>query len=84
MLVDDAGRRQPVRWAMVPEAPFAPLGEGPHTDDALSVEFQTHGLPMTLFFDDRGNHVHSHIGELSEVELFNYVIDLKAGNLNPI
>ena len=40
VLVDDAGRRQPVRWAMVPEAPFAPLGDGPHTDDALSVEFQ--------------------------------------------
>jgi len=53
-------------------------------DQALSLEFQTHGLPMTLFFDDRGNHVHSHIGELSEVELFNYVIDLKAGNLNPL
>lgn len=53
-------------------------------DQALSVEFQTHGLPMTLFFDDLGNHVHSHIGELSEVELFNYVIDLKAGNLNPL
>jgi thiol-disulfide isomerase/thioredoxin len=53
-------------------------------DQALSVEFQTHGLPMTLFFDDRGNHVHSHIGELTEVELFNYVIDLKAGNLNPL
>lgn len=53
-------------------------------DQELSVEFQTHGLPMTLFFDDSGNHVHSHIGELTEVELFNYVIDLKAGNLNPL
>src|SRR5690606_32350343 len=40
MLVDDQGKRQPVRWAMVPEAPFVPLGEGPHTDDALSMEFQ--------------------------------------------
>ncbi|PJJ99178.1 catalase [Lysobacteraceae bacterium NML91-0213] len=40
VLVDDQGQRRPVRWAMVPEAPFAPLGEGPHTDDALSMEFQ--------------------------------------------
>ncbi|QCU72467.1 catalase family peroxidase [Luteimonas yindakuii] len=40
VLVDADGQRQPVRWAMVPEAPFAPLGDGPHTDDALSQEFQ--------------------------------------------
>ncbi|GEM_PF-63925 len=40
VLVDAQGRRQPVRWAMVPQAPFTPLGEGPHTDDALTREFQ--------------------------------------------
>lgn len=40
VLVDADGQRQPVRWAVVPEAPFAALGEGPHTDDALSREFQ--------------------------------------------
>ncbi len=40
VLVDADGQRQPVRWAMVPEAAFAPLGDGPHTDDALSREFQ--------------------------------------------
>ncbi len=53
-------------------------------DQALSLEFQAPGLPMTLFFDERGNHVHSHIGEMNEDELASYVTDLKAGNLNPL
>ncbi len=40
VLVDAQGQRQPVRWAMVPQAEFAPLGEGPHSDDALSRDLQ--------------------------------------------
>jgi catalase len=39
VLVGADGQRQPVRWAMVPEQAFAPLGEGPHAADALSREF---------------------------------------------
>lgn len=38
-LVAADGRRQPVRWALEPEQAFAPLGEGPHAEDALSQEF---------------------------------------------
>ncbi|MBJ6978367.1 catalase family peroxidase [Luteimonas sp. MC1782] len=40
VLVDAQGQRQPVRWTMVPEASFVPLGDGAHSDDALSREFQ--------------------------------------------
>jgi len=39
VLVGADGQRQPVRWAMVAEQAFAPLGEGPHAADALSQEF---------------------------------------------
>lgn len=53
-------------------------------DVALGVEFETLGLPMTLFFDADGNHLHSHIGEVTEVEMFNYLTDLKRGELNPL
>lgn len=47
----------------------------------LSNEFEAVGLPVTLFFDAKGNHVLSHIGEVSEVELLNYLTDLKRGRL---
>lgn len=40
VLVDAAGRRQPVRWALVPQQPFAPLADTDHAADALSVEFE--------------------------------------------
>lgn len=53
-------------------------------NQALAVEFETLGLPMTLFFDAQGNHVHSHVGEVTTVEMFNYVNDLKRGQLNPL
>lgn len=53
-------------------------------NQALNVEFQTPGLPMTLFFDEHGNHVHSHIGEMTEDQLASYVTDLKAGNLTTL
>jgi catalase len=39
VLVAPDGRRQPVRWALVPEQPFAPMGEGPHADNVLTTEF---------------------------------------------
>ncbi len=48
---------------------------------ALSNEFEAVGLPVTLFFDAKGNHVLSHIGEVTEVELLNYLTDLKRGRL---
>ncbi|HNR00151.1 MAG TPA: host attachment protein, partial [Trueperaceae bacterium] len=48
---------------------------------ALSNEFEAVGLPVTLFFDARGNHVLSHIGEVTEVEFLNYLTDLKRGRL---
>ncbi len=38
VLVDAEGRRQPVRFSLLPEAEARPLGEGPHADDALSAE----------------------------------------------
>lgn len=50
-------------------------------DVQLGVEFDTLGLPMTLFFDDRGNHVHSHAGELTEAELRGYLAGIRAGTL---
>jgi catalase len=39
VLVSADGARQPVRWAMVPEADAQPLGEGPHAPDHLQQEF---------------------------------------------
>ncbi|GAB2491391.1 catalase family peroxidase [Arenimonas alkanexedens] len=39
VLVDADGKRQPVRWAMVPEADAQPLTEGPHEADHLQQEF---------------------------------------------
>ncbi len=48
---------------------------------ALSNEFEAIGLPVTLFFDAKGTHVLSHIGEVTEVELLNYLTDLKRGRL---
>ena len=38
LLEDAEGRRQPVRFSLVPEAEARPLGEGPHAEDALSAE----------------------------------------------
>lgn len=81
----DQGEQRAVVESYLAERPDMALeGVVLDRDQALSVEFQAPGLPITLFFDDAGNHVHSHIGELTEVELFNYLIDLKAGNLNPL
>lgn len=39
VLVSADGDRQPVRWAMVPEADPQPLAEGPHDPDHLQQEF---------------------------------------------
>lgn len=50
---------------------------------ALAVEFETLGLPVTLFFDSSGAHVHTHSGEVLEPELRDYLRDLKAGRLKP-
>lgn len=81
----DQGEQRPVVERYLSEHPEMALsGVVLDRDQALTLEFQTHGLPVTLFFDRDGNHVHSHIGELTEVQLFNYVIDLKAGTLNPL
>lgn len=40
MLVDADGRRQAVRWALVPEQPFSPLANTDHAADALTAEFK--------------------------------------------
>lgn len=48
---------------------------------ALSNAFEAMGLPVTLFFDARGNHVLTHVGEVTEVEMLNYLTDLKRGAL---
>ena len=40
VLVAADGRRQPVRWSLLPEQVAVPLGEGPHAPDALSQEFR--------------------------------------------
>jgi thiol-disulfide isomerase/thioredoxin len=50
-------------------------------DVELGVEFETLGLPMTLFFDQHGNHVHSHAGELTESDLLGYLAYIRAGRL---
>src|SRR5690606_13881957 len=42
----------------------------------LANEFNTVGLPTTLFFDSDGNHVFTHSGELSSVLLANYLSDM--------
>lgn len=84
VFADQGEQRATVQTYLAEHPEMALRGVVLDPDQKLSVEFQTHGLPMTLFFDGDGNHVHSHIGELTEVELFNYVIDLKAGNLNPL
>lgn len=47
----------------------------------LSDRFGAAGLPVTLFFDARGNHVLTHRGEVTEVDLLNYLTDLKRGTL---
>ena len=47
----------------------------------LSNAFGAVGLPVTLFFDASGNHVLSHMGEVSEVDMLNYLTDLKRGKL---
>ncbi|MFA5569493.1 MAG: TlpA disulfide reductase family protein [Trueperaceae bacterium] len=52
-------------------------------DDAgeLSNRFGAVGLPVTLFFDANGRHVLTHLGEVTEVEMINYLSDLKRGRL---
>lgn len=47
----------------------------------LSNSFEAMGLPVTLFFDASGNHVLTHVGEVSEIEMLNYLTDLKRGTL---
>ncbi len=47
----------------------------------LSNRFAAVGLPVTLFFDAKGNHVLSHLGEVTDVEMINYLSDLKRGKL---
>ncbi len=39
----------------------------------LSLEFETLGLPVTLFFDAGGALVHSHAGEVTEEEMEEYL-----------
>ena len=39
------------------------------------------GLPVTLFFDAAGGHVLTHVGEVTEVDMLNYLTDLKRGKL---
>lgn len=81
----DQGEQRPVVQQYLDEHPEMALsGVVLDRDHALTVEFQTHGLPVTLFFDREGNHVHSHIGELEEEQLSFYVTGLKAGTLNPL
>lgn len=47
----------------------------------LSEEFEAMGLPVTLFFDAAGGHVLTHVGEVTEVDMLNYLTDLKRGKL---
>lgn len=84
-LFADQGEQRAVVQEYLDERPEMSLqGVLLDRDQALAVEFETLGLPMTLFFDADGNHVHSHVGEVTELEMFNYVNDLKRGALNPL
>ncbi len=47
----------------------------------LGDTFGSIGLPTTLFFDVEGNHVMTHVGELSSVMMINYLADLRRGTL---
>ncbi len=47
----------------------------------LGDSFGSIGLPTTLFFDAEGNHVLTHVGELSSVMMINYLADLRRGTL---
>jgi len=51
------------------------------TGGALGSAFESMGLPTTLFFDEAGRHVLTHVGELSSAALFNYMTDLERGRL---
>lgn len=46
------------------------------TRSRLANEFETVGLPTTLFFDASGRHVLTHAGEMSAVMLDNYLADV--------
>lgn len=43
----------------------------------LANQFQSRGLPTTLFFDETGMLTQAHLGEISSVDLFNAVADLQ-------
>jgi thiol-disulfide isomerase/thioredoxin len=43
----------------------------------LGEAFRSLGLPTTLFFDDQGRLIDTHIGEISSVALFNTLGDLR-------
>ncbi|MBX3142191.1 MAG: TlpA family protein disulfide reductase [Trueperaceae bacterium] len=47
----------------------------------LGDTFGSIGLPTTLFFDAAGDHVMTHVGELSSVMMINYLSDLRRGTL---
>lgn len=78
----DQGESRETVSAYLQERPEMVL-EGVLLDSAsrLSVEFEAMGLPVTLFFDATGKHVLSHVGEVSEVDMLNYLSDLKRGRL---
>jgi len=48
---------------------------------SLSERFEAMGLPVTLFFNASGDHVLTHVGEVTEVDMLNYLTDLKRGRL---
>jgi len=79
--VDQGETRETVR-AYLDERPDLAL-DGVLLDGAgeLSNRFGAVGLPVTLFFDAKGKHVLTHLGEVTEVEMINYMSDLKRGKL---
>lgn len=46
-------------------------------DQAIGRYLGSLGLPTTYFFDAEGNHVLTHVGEVSAAALFNYLSDLR-------